>query len=281
MGTLESCENAMISVLILTRNEEQDLPGCLDSVAWSDDVHVYDSFSTDRTVEIAKARGATVTQRKFDTYARQRNAALESVPFRHKWVFLPDADERPTPELVVEMQEAVKTAGAAVAGFRVRRRDYLDGTWLKHAQISPYYIRMVQRGRARYVRDINEILEVDGEVVELREMLDHFPFSKGMAHWKAKHELYSTMEAELIASGTGSTDASWQKALFGRDFHERRRAQKAIFYKMPARPWIKWAYMMFLRGAILDGAAGVKYAKLQAEYERMIVRKTRELRRRG
>lgn len=269
----------MISVLILTRNEERDLPECLDSVAWSDDVHVFDSFSTDRTVEIARKRGANVVQRKFDTYARQRNAALETLPFRHEWIFLPDADERPTPELAEEMQQTVAMAAATVGGFRMRRRDFLNGTWLKHAQLSPYYIRMVRRGRARYVRDVNEILEVDGEIGELREMLDHFPFSKGMQHWMEKHNRYSTMEAELIVSGLGSSDASWKKALFEKDFHERRRAQKALFYKMPARPLIKWAYMMFLRRAILDGAAGVKYANLQAQYERMIVRKTRELRR--
>jgi hypothetical protein len=219
-----------------------------------------------------------VTQRKFDTYARQRNAALETLPFRHEWIFLPDADERPTPELVAEMQAAVWRASDGTAGFRVRRRDFLDGTWLKHAQLSPFYIRMVRRGRAGYVRDINEILEVDGDVVELREMLDHFPFSKGMQHWHAKHEVYSTMEAQLIAAGMGSRNASLKTALWAKDFHERRRAQKAIFYKMPARPLIKWAYMMFFRGAILDGAAGVKYANLQARYEAMIVRKTRELR---
>lgn len=66
----------MISVLILTRNEEKDLPGCLESVSWSDDIHVFDSFSNDRTVEIAQARGAYVVQRAFDGYASQRNAAL-------------------------------------------------------------------------------------------------------------------------------------------------------------------------------------------------------------
>lgn len=279
--TVKFWQNIMISVLILTRNEEQDLPGCLDSVAWSDDVHVFDSFSTDRTVEIARARGAKVTQRRFDTYARQRNAALEVLPFQHEWIFLPDADERPTVELVEEMNQVAQTAPGAAAGFRVRRRDFLDGTWLKHAQLSPFYIRLVRRGRARYVRDINEILEVDGEVGELTRMLDHFPFSKGMEHWEKKHEVYSAMEAKLIASGLGSMDASWKTALWGTDFHERRRAQKAIFYRMPARPLIKWAYMMCVRGAILDGAAGVKYANLQARYEQMIVRKTRELRRAG
>ena len=67
----------MISVLILTKNEAQDLPGCLASVAWSDDVQVFDSFSTDQTVAIAQAAGANVVQRRFDDYAAQRNAALD------------------------------------------------------------------------------------------------------------------------------------------------------------------------------------------------------------
>ena len=73
----------MISVLILTRDEEQDLPGCLDSVAWCDDIHILDSESTDGTVEIARQRGATVTTRRFDTYAAQRNAGMQ-LPFRHR-----------------------------------------------------------------------------------------------------------------------------------------------------------------------------------------------------
>src|SRR5215475_15062692 len=84
----------MISVLILTKNEEQDLPGCLQSVAWSDDVHVFDSFSTDGTAAIAKARGARLTRRVFDGYASQRNAALHGLSFQHDWVLSLDADER-------------------------------------------------------------------------------------------------------------------------------------------------------------------------------------------
>ena len=88
----------MISVLILTHNEEQDLPGCLDSVAWCDDIHVLDSESMDRTAEIARQRGATVTTRRFDNYAAQRNAGMR-LPFRHAWVLVLDADERPTREL--------------------------------------------------------------------------------------------------------------------------------------------------------------------------------------
>jgi glycosyltransferase involved in cell wall biosynthesis len=269
-----------ISVLILTKNEERDLPGALASVAWSDDVHVFDSQSTDRTAEIARAAGAQVHTRAFDDYATHRNAAF-GLPFKHPWVFLLDADERPTPELSAEMQRVVMEAPANTAGFRLRRRDFLFGTWLKHAQISPYYIRLVRPERAKYTRAINEVLEVDGPVAELVAPLDHFPFSKGIAHWVAKHNTYSTMEAELIFRQQGLQNPSLRSALRDPDFHTRRMHQKALFYRLPGRPLIKWCYMMFVRGAVLDGAAGVTYATLQSIYEYLIVLKTKELRRGG
>lgn len=267
----------MISVLILTKNEESDLPGCLESVSWSDDVFVFDSFSTDRTAEIARERGVNLVQREFDGYSKQRNAALDGLPFRYDWIFILDADERPTPALADEMRQAVNLVPDDVNGFRVRRRDFLNGTWLKHAQISPYYIRLVRRGKARYTREINEVLEVEGPINDLKSPLDHFPFSKGIAHWVNKHNVYSTMEAQVIADGLSERDASWKTALFAKDFHTRRVAQKGIFYRLPARPLIKWIYMVFVRRAILDGSAGIQYANLQTIYEYFIVLKTREL----
>jgi glycosyltransferase involved in cell wall biosynthesis len=269
-----------ISVLILTRNEERNLPGALQSVAWSDDIHVFDSHSTDATQAIARAAGAEVHTRVFDDYATHRNAAL-ALEFKHPWVFLLDADERPTQELSAEMQRVIAEAPANAAGFRLRRRDFLFGTWLKHAQISPFYIRLVRVGRAKYTRAINEVLEVDGPIAELLHPLDHYPFSNGIAHWIAKHNTYSTMEAELIFRQQGLQNPSLRAALRGPDFHTRRLHQKALFYRLPGRPLIKWCYMMFLRGAILDGAAGVTYATLQSIYEYMIVLKTNELRRGG
>src|SRR5271170_786141 len=268
----------MISVLILTRNEELDLPGCLASVAWSDDVHVFDSYSTDTTTEIALSAGAHLHQRVFDDYATHRNASL-AVIFAHPWVLILDADERPTLSLSAEMRAAVKQASAETSGFRMRRRDFLFGTWLKHAQISPFYIRLVRPERSRYTRPVNEVIEVDGPVAELREPLDHFPFSKGMAHWVAKHNTYSTMEAELIVRGQGFLRPSWRAALRDPDFHVRRLHQKAIFYRLPARPLIKWLYMVVARGSLLDGWAGLTYATLQSIYEYFIVLKVRELRR--
>lgn len=268
-----------VSVLILTLNEEQDLPGCLDSVAWSDDIHIFDSNSTDRTVEIARERGATVTTRAFDTYARQRNAAMQ-LPFRHPWVLVLDADERATPELSIEVQHTVAEAPANIGAFRIRRRDFLWGTWLKHAQLTPYYVRLLRVGRVHYTRDINEFVEVEGDTGQLAAPLDHMAFSKGLAHWITKHNQYSTAEAELLVTGDAVRNASLKDALFASDFHDRRAAQKALFYRMPARPLLKWIYMMFVRGAVLDGAAGVMYATLQSFYEYLIEVKRREILRR-
>jgi glycosyltransferase involved in cell wall biosynthesis len=268
----------MISVLILTRNEEQDLPGCLQSVAWSDDVHVFDSLSTDRTVAIAEGCGAIVTQRAFDGYASQRNAALHGLPFRHPWVLIVDADERIPAACADTMQEFVRQAPAGAVAARLRRRDFLMGTWLRHAQISPFYIRLVRPDKVRYEREINEVLKADGEIVDLAEPFDHHPFSKGIRHWIDKHNAYSTMEAGIaLAARCGKGQVSWHRALFAADFNERRFHQKEIFYLLPFRPFIKWLYMMVVRQAFLDGRAGMTYAALQAIYEYFIVLKSREL----
>src|SRR5258708_8606158 len=99
----------MISILILTKNEEQDLPGCLESVRWSDDIHVYDSYSTDRTVEIAQAAGAQVTQRTFDNWSAQQNWGLQNIPFKYPWVYYIDPAARITLQLVARVPAAVPT----------------------------------------------------------------------------------------------------------------------------------------------------------------------------
>jgi hypothetical protein len=177
------------------------------------------------------------------------------------------------------MQQAVAAAPASVSGFRMRRRDFLWGTWLRHAQLTPFYVRLLRVGHVHYTRDINEVVEVTGEIAELHAPLDHFAFSKGLSHWVAKHNSYSSREAELLASGDAVRNASLYQALFARNFHERRVAQKAIFYELPGRPLIKWVYMMFVRGAILDGRSGIMYATLQSFYEYLIEIKCREIRR--
>ena len=265
----------MISVLILTFNEEHDLPGCLASVSWSDDVHVFDSLSSDGTQDIARRHGANLSVRAFDSYAGQRNAALRSLPFKHEWLFILDADERPSEALVAEMRAAAAMAKPDIGGFNIRRRDFFQGRWLKHAQITPWYVRLVRHRQARYERAVNEAILLDGGVTSLNHPIDHYPFSKGIAHWIDKHNRYSTMEALL--SGPSNAN-SLREALFGPTFQARRSAQKAIFMRMPARPILKWFYMMFWRGAVLDGMPGIRYAALQCIYEYFIVLKQAEAR---
>lgn len=264
-----------ISILILTKNEQQDLIGCLESAAWSDDVHVLDSQSTDNTLQIAESFGAKITVRAFDGYASQRNYGLQ-LPFKHPWVMILDADERIAPSLAAEMKAFVQSADASIAGASMRRRDIWWGRWLKHAQISPFYVRLIRIGRAHYEREINEVLIVDGEIATLSEPFDHYPFSKGLDHWINKHNVYSRMEAELLAKGL-VVKPVWKIALFGKEFGERRVHQKAIFYRLPARPLIKLFYMLIVRRAFLDGWAGIRYSILQAIYEYFIVLKTKEI----
>lgn len=268
----------MISVLILTKNEEQDLTGCLQSVTWSDDIHVFDSYSSDRTVEVARNAGAKVTQRQFDGYASQRNAALDNVQYKYSWVLILDADERIPIQLVTELKQRVQLADELTNGFRIKRRDYMGKTWLKHSQMTPFYVRLVRLGKARYHREINEVLQVDGLVQEINGYFNHYPFSKGLHHWLNKHNTYSLMEANRwVEEHKGGIKFSLNKALFSQDFSERRYHQKGLFYKIPGRPLIKWLYMVFWRLSFLDGWAGLTNATLQAIYEYFIVLKTREL----
>jgi glycosyltransferase involved in cell wall biosynthesis len=269
---------SMISVLILTKNEEQDLPGCLKSVSWSDDVHVFDSCSDDKTVEIARNAGANVTIRPFDGYASQRNAALHDVQYSNDWILILDADERVPLELVTELTNRIKQAGPDVNGFRIRRRDYFNNTWLKHSQMTPFYVRLIRKGKAHYHREINEVLQVDGTIQDVDGYFEHYPFSKGLSHWLSKHNVYSTLEAKRwIEENSGTIDFSVKKALFSKDFGEKRYHQKGLFYKIPGRPVIKWLYLVIWRRSFLDGYAGITNATLQAIYEYFIVIKTKEM----
>jgi glycosyltransferase involved in cell wall biosynthesis len=268
----------MISILILTKNEEQDLPACLESVRWSDDVHLFDSFSTDRTVELAQAAGCRITQRKFDNWSAHQNWGLANLPFKYPWVLYVDADERISPKLRDAAIAAVLDAGE-ISAFRLQRRDFfVDGTWLKHAQISPYYLRLFRPTKIRYERLVNPVSIVDGPVAEIGGYLDHFPFSKGVDFWIGRHMKYAELEARMILENRRRGGAfSITKAFFSRDFSERRFHQKELFYRLPCRPFIKYCYMMILRRAFLDGYAGRTYARLQSFYEFMIVQKQHEL----
>lgn len=266
-----------ISILILTKNEEQDIGACLESVKWSDDIHIYDSMSTDDTIRIAKGFGAKITQRPFDDWSSHQNWGLANIPFKYSWVFYLDADERMTPELTQAILNAVQSDCQEVA-FEIQRRDYFMNTWLKHVQASPFFIRLFRPQKLNYERLVNPISIVDGTIGKISGYLDHYPFSKGIDHWINRHNSYSHLEAKQIINDRKLLKSfSFKKVFFEKNFNERRIHQKELFYRLPWRPFLKFIILYLGKRGFLDGSAGFHYAMLQSIYEYFIVLKTREL----
>jgi glycosyltransferase involved in cell wall biosynthesis len=271
----------MISVLILTKDEEQCLPLCLNSVSWSDDVIVFDSFSTDRTVKVAQAAGARVVQRAFDNYASQREAARTQVNYRYPWVLAVDADEVVEQDLAEEIQRLVRTDAGDHAAYRMRRKDTFMGRWIKHATLYPsWFVRFYRPARIHYgPRAVHEYPTVEGHIGELRGHLVHYNFSKGLGQWLERHNRYSTIEAEESLKSLARRPLPMH-ALFRSDPVARRRALKELSFRLPCRPLLRFFYMYLLRLGFLDGIPGYHYCRLLAIYEYMIVLKMKEIRRR-
>jgi len=269
-----------ISVLILTLNEEENLRSCLESVSWSTDIVVFDSFSTDKTVEIAGTAGARVIQRKFDNYAAQRNAALAEVEYRNPWVLMVDADERWGQALCDEMKAAIESdAGQEYSLYHFRRKDMFCGRWLKRSTGYPtWFGRLVRLGSVEVRRDINEEYCTDGKKGYLEGHFIHYPFNKGIAHWLDRHNRYSSMEAKALVQETAGRLKL--RGLFSSDPTVRRKTLKQLAFRMPCRPLLVFCYLYFFRLGLLDGIPGLTYCRLRAMYEYMIDLKVKELRRR-
>jgi len=266
----------MISVVILTHNEETNIRRCLDSVTWSDDILVVDSFSDDRTVEISKRHGARVIQRAFDDFSSQRNFASEEGNLKYEWVLHLDADEIVTPELRAELPGAVLGDKDA---YRVSSKLMFCGKFLRHAGLFPWY--QVRFGRKQTLRfkqvghGQRETLE-PGRIGTLKSSLLHFNFSKGLSDWIERHNRYSTAEAQQNVYGYTDDDVPILD-LLSTETHRRRRAAKKIFRRLPCRATIRFIYMYLFRGGILDGKPGFTYCRLLAWYEWLIGLKEREI----
>lgn len=270
----------MISVLILTKNEESNIEACLNAVQWSDDVVVFDSFSTDRTVEIAKARGARVIQRVFDNERDHRKASLE-IPFKYPWVFNPDADEMVTPELRDEMLRVVGDQSRQEVAYRCRFKNMFMGRWLKHSSLYPtWVVRLFRPDKIKFERIINLRYVIDGAEGRLQSHFEHYSFNNGFNAWFDKHNRYSWAEAKESLKSLENGRFSW-KQLLGKSSVDRRAALKELSFRVPFRPFARFVYMYFARLGILDGRAGFHYCVLISIYEYMIVMKMREIRRRN
>ena len=173
-------------MIVLTKNEERHIAACLDSLAWAERRVVFDSFSTDRTCDIAREHGAEVIQHPFTDFAAQRNAALDQIEF--EWAFFVDADERGTPELGDEIQAIVSESEQGVVGWSVPRRNYLFGKLTLGAGYWPdYQMRLLKRDRARYTRPASEIVELEGQSGLLKNPLIHYNY-ESIAQFRAKQE---------------------------------------------------------------------------------------------
>ena len=267
------------SVLILTLNEEQNVPDCLRSLGSSDDIVVLDSYSTDQTVALAQQSGARVVQRKFDNWAAHQNWALEHITFKHPWVFYIDADERMTPELADEIRAIAEDPKRSEVAFYCGRRNMFMGKWIKHAMPPGNIMRLFKPPFIRFERLVNPTPVIDGPHGYLQGQFLHYNFSKGLTEWIEKHNKYSLMEA---MQGLKERDASSPHAdsVFSRDPAVRRKALKALSFRMPLRPLLKFAYLYVVNRGFLDGRAGLTYCVLQSVYEYMIVIKMKELKRR-
>jgi len=257
-----------VSVLILTRNEEKDLPGCLESVGWCDDIHVIDSQSEDRTREIARAAGAKVCSNPFASFGAQRNWALDHCEIKHEWVLFLDADERTTARMVEAMRVATRTCGADVAGFYCCWKLMLNGTWLKRSDNFPkWQFRLLRKDRARFTDFGHGQKEglVDGRLEYLSEPYLHFAFSRGWGHWEAKHRNFARQEAE--ARLKHKLDV---RSLFSPHGSKRNPALKVLVSRLPGWPTIRFISSYFLSGGFLEGREALEYCRRMRWFEQRV-----------
>ncbi|PWT74386.1 MAG: glycosyl transferase family 2 [Chloroflexi bacterium] len=268
-----------ISILLLTLNEEANLPACLGSVEWSNDIVVLDSFSSDKTCEIAERLGARVIQRSFDNWASHQNWAMEHISFKHEWVFYLDADERMTDSLKQELLAVASNRTRPEVAYYCGRKNYFMGKWIRHAMPPGAIMRFFQPKHVRFERLVNPTPIIDGVYGYLENYLEHYNFSKGLTEWFTKHNRYSTWEA-LEGHNLLANDRFAIEMLFQKDRYSRRQTLKRISLYLPLRPLLKFAYLYIVNKGFLDGRPGLQYCLLQTSYEYMIVIKQYELRRR-
>jgi glycosyltransferase involved in cell wall biosynthesis len=270
MGRAE--RNMKVSALVLTYNEELNLPRCLEALRWCDDVVVVDSGSLDKTVEIAQSFGARVLARPFDTFADQRNFGLEAGDFRHEWVLHLDADEVVTPEFKGALEQLEPTKG--VSAFRVPSKLMLYERWLRHAGMYPtYQVRLGHRDRLRFKQvghGQREALPASA-VATFDEPYLHYNFSHGFSAWLVKHVRYARDEAKsAISLHHVSADVRIGDVI--RNKAKRRHFAKALAGRIPwaMRPVLRFFYIWLIRQGFRDGRAGLVYAIMLSVYEGMI-----------
>lgn len=252
-----------IAVVILTYNEEDNIAQALGSVCgWAREVFVFDSFSTDRTLAIARTFECAVVQHPFEDYGKQRNYALEGLPITTEWVFFLDADEHMPADLRREIAEVIASSPRE-NGFQVKYRMIWMGRWIRRGYYPTWLLRLFRRGKARCeARSVNEHLILEGEAGRLSNDLIHED-RKSLSRWVQKHDAYAEREAaELFKEPEGYIDAT----LLGTQAQRKRWVRYKVWNRLPplVRPIVYFSYRYFARGGFLDGKEALVFHALQA-----------------
>ena len=261
-----------ISVIVAVRNEEKNLPRCLDALREVGEVYVVDSGSTDATAEIAQSFGAKLVQFHYQGgWPKKRQWAMDNLPLSYDWILLLDADEAMTAELTQEIRLAI--ANPAISGYYISLRMYFLGRLLRYGGAGFWKLSLFRKGRGRYecrLRDqnrsmadmeVHEHVVVDGATARLRNPLEHRNVDS-LSRYIQKHDEYSSWEARVLMRSENE-DSELPPALFGTQAQRRRWLKRAL-YGLPGSPGALFLYRYVLRGGFLDGVPGLIYCAFQA-----------------
>ena len=267
-----------VSAVVLTHDEELNLPACLASMTdLVDEIFVVDSGSTDSTRQIAAAAGVIVITHEFTGHNAQWQWALRQLPLQHDWVLGLDADQRLTRELADELRELFRTGGTAgFDGFYVARRNIFRGKWIRWGGYYPKrFIKLFRRDRL--VHEPADLLDHHFRVQGKAGMLQHDLIEENRKEdnidfWVQKHLRYAELLAlEEARRRAGMTPTTVQPALFG-DPDERAEWQKKTWTRLPrfvrAPAYFLWRYLFRL--GFLDGKQGFAFHFLHAFWFRLI-----------
>lgn len=263
-----------VTVVIIAQNEEPNIAQCVQSViGWADSVFVVDSFSVDETPELARAHGAEVVQHEFVDWASQRNWALENLPLDGEWVFFLDADESVTKPFKRSLEKTLRDASDDLCGVYVRFAFYFLGRELRHAYEAPPVMRIVRRGRARWMGEgAREYCRLKGRTIVIEERLVHRD-RKGLHEWIKKQNRNATREAriELVAQREKEVPGEGSDAITERPF--RTWLRQEVYPHLPQwlRPFVHFGYRYLLRGGLLDGYPGFVFCFLHAFWYPMLI----------
>lgn len=276
-----------VSVIVPTRNEEENLADALESIAWADEIIIVDSHSTDRTVEIACDVGAEVVQFDYDgSGPKKKSWALEALSPKGEWIMLLDADERVTPELAAEIREAIRDSNAD--GFCIDREFIFMGRSLRCFRPN-WNLRLFKRGRGHFEdlglddlpqtgdNEIHEHVLLDGELGFLGNALRHDDY-RGLTAWLDRHNKYATWEAHLYLKFRREPIGVGPVGFLRLDPFRRKRVLRRVWVRLPFRPALRFFVWYVLRRGFLDGKEGFIFCVLMAYYEFIIGAKLRELR---